>query len=60
MIIQKHVPLQLWFFFVKREVKLLNRMWNPKTLCTPEEQLTGNTPDISEYLDFGVYDCVWY
>ena len=27
---------------------------------TPEEQLTSNTPDISEYLDFGLYDCIWY
>jgi hypothetical protein len=24
------------------------------------EQITGKTPDISEYLDFGFYDWVWY
>jgi hypothetical protein len=24
------------------------------------EQITGETPDISEYLDFGFYDWVWY
>ena len=24
------------------------------------EKLTGETPDISEYLDFGFYDLVWY
>ena len=24
------------------------------------EQLTGDTPDISEYLDFGFYNKVWY
>ena len=24
------------------------------------EALTGETPDISEYLDFGFYDLVWY
>ena len=24
------------------------------------EQVTGETPDISEYLDFGFYDWVWY
>ena len=35
-------------------------MWNPKTQLTPEEQLTGSTPDISEYTDFGFYDSVWY
>ena len=27
---------------------------------TPLELLTGETPDISEYLDFGWYDRVWY
>ena len=27
---------------------------------TPLEQITGETPDISEYLDFGFYDWVWY
>ncbi len=26
----------------------------------PIEQLTGETPDISEYLDFSFYDWVWY
>jgi hypothetical protein len=24
------------------------------------EQMTGETPDISEYLDFGFYDWIWY
>ena len=27
---------------------------------TPLEFITGETPDISEYLDFGFYDRVWY
>ena len=27
---------------------------------TPMEQITGETPDISEYLDFGFYDWIWY
>ena len=27
---------------------------------TPLEQVTGETPDISEYLHFGFYDWVWY
>ena len=26
----------------------------------PLEGVTGKTPDISEYLDFGFYDKVWY
>ena len=27
---------------------------------TPVEVLTGETPDISKYLDFGFYDRMWY
>ena len=27
---------------------------------TPLEFITGETPEISEYLDFGWYDRVWY
>jgi hypothetical protein len=27
---------------------------------TPYELVTGHTPDISEYLDYGWYDTVWY
>ena len=27
---------------------------------TPIEALTGETPDISQYLDFGIYDRVWF
>jgi hypothetical protein len=33
--------------------------------CGPDgrtgyEKITGNTPDISEWLDFDFYDMVWY
>ena len=28
--------------------------------CTPIESVTGETIEISEYLDFGFYDRVWY
>ena len=28
--------------------------------CIPLAQVTGETPDISEFLDFGFYDRVWY
>ena len=28
--------------------------------CVPLESVTGETVDISEYLDFGFYDYVWY
>ena len=28
--------------------------------CIPLAQVTGETPDISEFLDFGLYDRVWF
>ena len=28
--------------------------------AVPLEQVTGNMVDISEYIDFGFYDKVWY
>ena len=28
--------------------------------CVPIEEVTGETTDIPEYLDFGFYDRVWY
>ena len=60
MMIRKHTPLQLWDFVMKHEIKLLNRIWNPQTCRTPEEEITGNTSDISEYLNFGFYNHIWY
>ena len=27
---------------------------------TPQEEITGETPDILEYIDFEFYDWVWY
>ena len=27
---------------------------------TPLEELTGETPDISQYLDFGLYNRIWF
>ena len=56
--IQKHVSLRLWDFAMKHEIELLDQMLNPQTRRTPEEELAGNTPDISDYLDFGFYDHV--
>ena len=28
--------------------------------CIPLEQVTGETPNISKYLDFSFYDWIWY
>ena len=41
------------------EVELLARIAGADGR-TPLEKVTGDTPDISEYLDFDFYDPVWY
>ena len=56
----RDVPKRLWDFAYKYETEILNRVWQPKLKQTPEEEVFGETPNISEYLDFGFYDWVWY
>ena len=60
---RKRVPRRLWDYGLKwaSEVRV-------RTSCdaadlkgrTPLERVTGDTVDISEYLDFGFYDWCWY
>ena len=57
---QRSVPKRLWDYAYKYESEILNRIWQPKLGRTPEEAVFGDTPNISEYLDFGFYDWVWY
>jgi hypothetical protein len=39
--------------------KLMNMMARGPNGRTGHEEITGNTPDISEYIDFDFYDWVW-
>ena len=41
-------------------VEIHSRTYNHKTQRTGLERLTGDTPDISEWLDFDIYDQVWF
>ena len=55
------VPRRLWDYGVKHTTKLGQFIpRNKLDMRTPWESVTGNTPDISEYLDFDFYDLVWY
>ena len=60
LMVHRDVPKRLWDFAYKYETEILNRVWQPKLQQTPEEEVFGETPNISEYLDFGFYDWVWY
>ena len=55
---KKHVPRALWDYGLIYESEILTRMARGDR--TGYEEVTGETPDISEWLDFEFYDLVWY
>ena len=57
---KRNVPKRLWDYAYKYESEVLNRIWQPRLGRTPEEDVFKETPNISEYLDFGFYDWCWY
>jgi hypothetical protein len=61
--VQRNVPQRLWDYGLQWVCDIQNRTSNSSRglegRC-PLERITGETVDISEYLDFGFYDWVWY
>jgi hypothetical protein len=60
---KRKVPKRLWDYGMVWACKIMSLMSNSSFSLdgrTPMEQLTGETPNISEYLDFGFYDWIWY
>jgi hypothetical protein len=57
---KKKVPKRLWDFGLVYESELLSRMARGNDRRTGYEEVTGQTPDISEWLDFEFYDLVWW
>mmetsp|Transcript_27955 Transcript_27955/g.41218 ORF Transcript_27955/g.41218 Transcript_27955/m.41218 type:complete len:106 (-) Transcript_27955:26-343(-) len=51
---------RLWNYCLCYEADIHNRIWNPQTGRTGWESVFGNTPDISEYLDFDFFSWVWF
>ena len=54
------VPHRLWDYGLVYEAEIMSRTCRHHDDCSGIEILTGNTPDISEWLDFTFYDLVWY
>lgn len=54
------IPKRLWDYGLKWNAETYSRTYRGSNKCTGYEQLTGDTPDISEYTDFSFYDKVWY
>jgi hypothetical protein len=57
---KKKVPSRLWDYGLVNEGELLSMMSRGKDGRSGHEEVTGNTPDISEWLDFEYYDLVWW
>ena len=61
--VRKNVPQRLWDYGLQWVCDIQNRTANTARgldgRC-PLERITGETVDISEYLDFGFYDWVWF
>jgi hypothetical protein len=62
MVMKKSVPKRLWDYYgLVYESELLSQMARGSDRRTGyEEVTTGQTPDISEWLDFEFYDLVWW
>lgn len=57
---KRQIPKRLWDFGVVYESELLCRMARGTDKRTGYEKITGQTPDINEWLDFEFYDLVWW
>jgi hypothetical protein len=57
---RKGIPKRLWYYGLIYEAEILSRTSRGDGDGTGIESLTGNSPDISEWLDFGFYDLLWY
>ena len=61
--LKKKAPRRLWDYGLRWVCEIMQRTasWSGSLEGrTPLEMVTGETPDISEYLDFGFYDWCWY
>ena len=61
--LKQQVPNRLWDYDIHWVCEIMQRTALSSGRLhgrTPLEQLTGETPDTSEYLDFSFYDWCWY
>ena len=57
---KKNIPSRLWDYVLVWCAEIHSRTYNHKTHRTRLEHLTGDMPDISEWLDFDIYNQVWF
>jgi len=56
----KGFPKKLCYYGLVLVSEITNRTARGPDSRTPMEEITGNTPDISMWLDFDFYDWCWY
>ena len=59
--VRKNVPSRMWDYALVHTAEVMQFI--PRSRLrgrTGYEEVTGRTPDISEYLDFDFWDLVWY
>ena len=56
----KKIPHRLWDYGLVYESEIMSRTARGSDKRTGMERITGDTPDISEWVDFDFYDPVWY
>jgi hypothetical protein len=63
LMVKQKAPKRLWDYGIVWVCEVMSLTANSSFSLdgrTPMEEVTGETPDISEYLDFTFYDWVWY
>ena len=58
--IKRKLPSRLWDFGLMCESEILSHTARGKDHRTGHEEVTSETPDISEWLDFEFHDLVWW
>ena len=61
--IKKRIPQQLWNYDLRWISKTSSLTYTTAGVLggtIPLLEVLGETPDISEYLDFGMHDEIWY
>ena len=58
--IKNNVPMRLWDYGFKFESEIMIRTSRHPGERTAYEKITGETPDISEWMDYDFYDWVYY
>lgn len=61
--IRKHknnVPDRLWDYGLIYEYDIMVRTSRGPDKCTPLERITGENPDIYEFMDYDFYDWVYF